>query len=1544
MFTVLLISFLLISVAESSQNKYYIQINPPNFIDDPSIFYFYTLDQEIYTLNSTEKENMEIIGKKKINENPKESISSIIYENGLTIKTCFEPKKIVEIINEKNEIFTPANDYFNNIEDNLNNVKYCFSTTAMNPSNPSEKIIVTYWTEEISEKYIHKYIIFYPDKSTFSRVYLLNTQNNFYAQSCTNMRNIYIYCNIESSNPLAKNYHFYIDSNHLTMNSIKINLVPVLAKYNNDEYSKPIGLVKSIYTNGGKLAEYFLIENHNKLENKTRLMTSLFIKSYNMTFVMRFENLGEYRGINIEDTYISPYLFNHLLPNVDEIIIIYIMKSHSGKNLLLVNTYDYEEPLKTHSNLEKTSLSNYLREDICTNPKYMKSIFINSYIDYDDKDKMLMELIPNNYYKFQRDIAIIISCDNGNDEIVYDTKKITMPQCLNVLEEINGKTDLLKFKSDKLRITLDINGEPNLKSFRNVEIEFFDSLVYNHFLIVQIEKNSETITISGATKISNIDYIYITRTNNFKKGKTYKLPYRIIQTGFSGVSSTCHLPSGLCYLEFTYQDDEGVDEFENCIVNYCKECENNRCIECEDIIGIKLNSKDNECTCNVTRGFQKDPIIAITDTTKKICVCKDNYSFYKNINTCFPDIVLRSGNFCITGKDDLSLINIYDDIKSETNVFMKNGLPYCEIGKSKDNIWFNMGEYTFYMAKIEKCVYITFNGSIVMYSDSSECGFKNYDYSEYLGININNENEYKSLLEKAYEYKPDDNKNSLIIKTNNITFYLLNNYTKNKFSSVTLSQKCTDIIKKENGLSSLIIFVANIKKEGIISTQVEYAFYNSTPEYMNQKLDLSSCYSNNQRRLQSEENGQGVNIDININTNSKVDDYSININIDEIILNVQINFTEKQEKNIDELYNNKGINLFNSSDDFYNDDCNKYTTQEGTDMYLQDRREQKYIYDALCETGCVQIDYDNITNRVACLCKIKYSEEYYQNVTFSPNELDKKFKQKISFQNWRVVWKCFIKSLKGNSEGKEGSIYSLIMFIIYTLLVLVKFNIFGLYNKVKKIENKIKGEKEKKNKKNNNTINNNKYEIEIFNKPWENPFKGLNQNVDDLKPDDKDQLDNECEINNNNNDPEQDDEDPDVDRRLVENNSDDKNNNINNNKDILYKSLKEFRAPRDTRSIKNNKGLYPINNSKNNYDDNNINNNMYKKMISNNYHYMEGSKDEFSNDKTNNKDSNDETETNNDINEIQINLSWYEKFFYFDYKNYKNDNNIFDDYKKNTYRGYLYIFLSKIIASNIFLFVFYPDENGYLIKFMFLILFIAFYISFNVLTEFKLSTLHLYIHKDDEDSSDGWDYIFNIIFPFLVLYVTRECLKKAFSLREFYIDEKYKIKGLETIIKKHKSKATNKIHDVQTDIKLYRNVKYNDYKRVTILGFILLFFNWYFVTTFCGIYQNSFGCIIVNTLLSIIWTFIISIICHFFSTLFYILELKNLSRLFSIKTIINLFYPCCCCHCLCYDFDKKDYDNEEEEEDNENDNNNYHNHHNIIKNQTEANNIDNHMD
>ena len=76
--------------------------------------------------------------------------------------------------------------------------------------------------------------------------------------------------------------------------------------------------------------------------------------------------------------------------------------------------------------------------------------------------------------------------------------------------------------------------------------------------------------------------------------------------------------------------------------------------------------------------------------------------------------------------------------------------------------------------------------------------------------------------------------------------------------------------------------------------------------------------------------------------------------------------------------------------------------------------------------------------------------------------------------------------------------------------------------------------------------------------------------------------------------------------------------------------------------------------------------------------------------------------------------------------------------------------------------------------------------SFNILTEFKLTTLHLYIDNiADLHTPSFEDIIYNMILPFMILYITLGCLKKALSLREFYIDEKVKIKN---IYKKYSSR------------------------------------------------------------------------------------------------------------------------------------------------------------
>ena len=48
------------------------------------------------------------------------------------------------------------------------------------------------------------------------------------------------------------------------------------------------------------------------------------------------------------------------------------MKGAENKNLLLLNRYDYQQSLKVQTSFDKYTLSNYLREDICENPKYMQ--------------------------------------------------------------------------------------------------------------------------------------------------------------------------------------------------------------------------------------------------------------------------------------------------------------------------------------------------------------------------------------------------------------------------------------------------------------------------------------------------------------------------------------------------------------------------------------------------------------------------------------------------------------------------------------------------------------------------------------------------------------------------------------------------------------------------------------------------------------------------------------------------------------------------------------------------------------------------------------------------------------------------------------------------------------------------------------------------------------------------------------------------------------------------------------------------------------------
>ena len=867
---------------KQEEDKNFFQLCPS---DKPYQLNLFNLESDFYTYIATGQENLNLIKTtKKTDENPIKDLSSIIvYKNQFQVKTCFGPNKIVEIIDENNQVLTPKDDYFKNVANNLENIKYCFSTSVANPYIPSEFNIVIYWTELNKEIYTHKVILFFPSTKSFSQIYTLDTNgDNFYAQDCTTLRNKFIYCNIDSSIELSKSNHFSIIFDYINANEFKIlfRLVKVFSRISNTIYHKPIGINKHSYSKTGKYVDYFLTEYHDEKNQKTRLMTSIYVNHDQQSLILRFDDKLEiYHGINIEDKYIQPNLFNHLLPNMNGLIIIYIMKNYEGKNLLLLNEYDYTHDLKFKTELDKYSSSNYEREDICENPKYMQSAFVNSFINYDGSDKQKVGSNTNNeYFVYQRDIATVISCDDENGNVFYQAKKIQMPQCLNTLNEINGKSNALIFTEDNEKIIIDFEN-PNYKSFRNVEIEFLDSPLYNKVLIVQGVKGGErTQTINKTTTFSDLDRIEVSRTLNCRKGKTYQIPYRIKQTGISGVASKCHLTSEICYLEFKYQvsdtepETPGGDE-----CPYCEEFENQICFKCQDIIGIKKKSSTCGCECDEDKGFNPKPKIF---GNKIMCECKANYSFYEGIEKCKKDDPPddpgiqddTSGpispsvpkpicdGYCIMGKDEISLKYIYFKIEPGLTTYIQDGKCFCKIEEPpvvgiEWHPWFQLGTgpTSFFWQKINKCVYIKYkNNSIVMYSNQEDCKYDDNfrdDYNEFL--NINNEITYNSVLYKAYEYKPYGDNNSLIIKKDNITYYILNNYTDKNYSSVKISDGCLKKLNEIKSISSLLIFIASIKREGYSSVQVEYSFYNPNPESINQNIILSEICKNKNSNLRA---------------------------------------------------------------------------------------------------------------------------------------------------------------------------------------------------------------------------------------------------------------------------------------------------------------------------------------------------------------------------------------------------------------------------------------------------------------------------------------------------------------------------------------------------------------------------------------------------------------------------------------------------------------------------------------------------------------------
>ena len=198
-------------------------------------------------------------------------------------------------------------------------------------------------------------------------------------------------------------------------------------------------------------------------------------------------------------------------------------------------------------------------------------------------------------------------------------------------------------------------------------------------------------------------------------------------------------------------------------------------------------------------------------------------------------------------------------------------------------------------------------------------------------------------------------------------------------------------------------------------------------------------------------------LDISICRNTSIDFY------------IPTQLSEKTQKLIEYL-EQLGYDVFNLNSPFYTDFCTQYTTPEGTDMTLDDRK--KYIYEAImnevnCQENCQFSSYDSEKRYLECSCNIHEDINTIDYKKFNLKKMYNTFYDVLKYSNYKVIF-CYklVFTLK-NFDFNKGCWIIFILFILYMTQLYIylckKISPFKLYIARDKFGEKIEEKKKHKN-------------------------------------------------------------------------------------------------------------------------------------------------------------------------------------------------------------------------------------------------------------------------------------------------------------------------------------------------------------------------------------------------------------------------------------------------------------------------------------------------
>ena len=490
-----------------------------------------------------------------------------------------------------------------------------------------------------------------------------------------------------------------------------------------------------------------------------------------------------------------------------------------------------------------------------------------------------------------------------------------------------------------------------------------------------------------------------------------------------------------CYKEPEgYYLDNGI--YKPCYSS-CKNCSgfgnesNNNCTECKS--GYILD--------NIENCYEICPFFYYFDASNKY-QCTDYYNCPNEYNK-----LIIEKNKCVNScKND----NIYQYEFNNTcykdcpegTISINNDNNYCEIILNKTNIYHSDISYIpdtsnlYYKSTIPDITNLPEISNLPSISDSFDISNKtqkNESTKECSATEFFNgtckSNDIDKMIKNIKEQlnntlealSSNDIQLDLIMKEKDVIYQVTttdNNKEYNDISKLKLGE-CENILKGHYGIDpnkSLIIFKIDYYMEGLSIPLIGYEVFHPDTKV---QLELSHCKSSL------------IGFDIPVSINEK------------------------------ELFKH------DPNSEYYTNECFPYTSENGTDILLNDRKEEFIERNlSLCENKCTYNGYNENSKKVSCDCEVKSKEFLISEIINDENLLLNNFTLDNTTSNF-ITMKCIYTLFTKDGLSKNFANYIIgIIFILFVILIIIfcKVGLYLLENDINQIVKMIT-------KKNNNNTN-----------------------------------------------------------------------------------------------------------------------------------------------------------------------------------------------------------------------------------------------------------------------------------------------------------------------------------------------------------------------------------------------------------------------------------------------------------------------------------------